>query len=236
MRIDKFLSNLWFGSRTIIWKNIKKYWVLVNWVETFDKEFKLKLWDKIYFFQEEIDFVEDIYVLLNKPKWYVSSSVDEAWYSSYMDLLDSCIYKDILKVVGRLDVDTTWFLLLSNSWDFIHSVINPKKEIYKKYKVISKNAFNDRDLYKLSSWVIIDENYNTKKAVVEKIWEKEIYLSICEWKFHQIKKMLEAVENKVLYLKRISIWTLELWDLELWEWRYLSDEEIKNLKELTINS
>ena len=109
---------------------------------------------------------------------------------------------------------------------------NNSQTYFKKYIATLESPINQKEIEKLEKWVIIDENYRTKKAKVKLLESKKIEISISEGKFHQIKKMLEAVNNKVLELKRIEIWELKLWNLKVWEWRYLNDEETKYLQNL----
>jgi len=78
------------------------------------------------------------------------------------------------------------------------------------------------------------DDFITKKAIAKKIWEKKLELSISEWKFHQVKKMLLAINNEVIKLHRISIWEIKIDDLTEWNWRYLNDDE-KNYLENKIN-
>ena len=206
MRIDKYLANL--------------------------EDQKIKFWDKIKFFDEEIEYKEDIFLILNKPKDFVCSRVEEAWALSIYENIFDCPYSELLEIVWRLDKDTTGLVLFTNNWKIIHKLISPKKNIFKKYIATLESAINQKEIEKLEKWVIIDENYRTKKAKVNLLESKKIEISISEGKFHQIKKMLEAVNNKVLELKRIEIWELKLWNLKVWEWRYLNDEETKYLQNL----
>jgi len=229
MRLDKFLSNLWFWSRSILAKFIKNNWVIVNSEEIFDKEFELKLGDRVDLWGKEIVVRWDIYMILHKPEWYVSSSKREAWYPSFLDLMEDEIYARELNIVWRLDVDTTWLLLLSNNWDFIHRVISPKKDIFKKYLVKTRDIVDSKQITKLESWVKIDDDYITKPAFVELINDYEIYLSISEWKFHQIKKMLLSVWNEVVKLHREAIWWLSLWDLKVGEYREIYESDIEKI-------
>jgi len=228
MRLDKFISNLWYGSRKHIANFIKDGYILVNNEIIYDKDFNINFWDIITIWNENINYKEFIYIILHKPSGYVSSPKDEWWHKSYLHLIKDCPYSDIINIVWRLDVDTEWLLLLTNDWSLIHKIISPKKDIYKKYFVRTEKNLTQKDIEKLKSWVKIDD-FITKPALVEYINDNEIFLSISEWKFHQIKKMLETIWNKVIYLKRFNIWKLELQNLEIWKWRYLNDTEINNL-------
>ncbi len=229
MRIDKYLSNLWIASRKDINKLFKENKVYLNDIICKKSDEKIKFWDKIKVDEKEIIYKENIYVILNKPIDYVSSNIDESRYKSYKNLLTDCPYKDIIEIVWRLDVDTTWLLLLTNNWPLIHKLIHPKKDIFKTYYIESLNDISKQDLEKLENWVKIDD-FITKKAFAKKIKDKKIELSISEWKFHQIKKMLLAINNEVLKLHRISIWEIELGDLSEWKWRYLNNDEINYLE------
>ncbi len=220
IRIDKYLANLWYWSRKDVIKLIKDWLVEINDNLVISPDYKIEWWDFLRIWDEEFEAKEFIYIALHKPADYLSSNKPEAKYPSYRELMDDCPYVNLLSPVGRLDVDTEWLLLLTNDWDFTHKLISPKKDIYKKYYVKIEKKLSHKDIEKLETWVKIDD-YITKEAILETISDDEIYLSISEWKFHQIKKMLEAVDNKVIYLKRVSIWEYELWDLDLWEWKYL---------------
>lgn len=232
MRLDKFIWNLWYWSRKEVHKYIKDWLIWINNELIFEKDKNINFWDIITIWDKKIEYKEFVYLILNKASWYTSSNIDEANHKSYRHLLEDFDYINIINPVWRLDFDTEWLLFLTNDWDLTHKIINAKKDIFKKYYVEIEKNLSWRDIHKLEKWIKIDD-YITKEAKIELIWEKQIHISISEWKFHQVKKMLEAVNNKVLYLKRISIWTLNLWDLELWKYRYLTDNEIKELKELT---
>ena len=190
MRIDKFLANLKLISRKDI-KKIKNE-IFINWknIEKIDE--KINIWDKINFSGNEIIYKENIFLILNKPKNFVSSRVSEWWHKTVYNLISDCIYNNLVEITGRLDADTTGLLLFSSSWEIIHKLINPNKNIYKKYLVKTKNP-------------IFDE---------------------------EIKKMLKAVWNEVIELKRLEIWEIKLGDLTEWKWRYLTKEEENFLNNL----
>lgn len=228
MRIDKFISNLWYGSRKQVSDFIKKEYIAVNGETIFQKDFEIQFWDVVSIWEDDIEYKEFIYVMLNKPTWYISSKKAEWGHYSYLDLLHNCPYGQIIDIVGRLDFDTSWLLLLTNNWELTHKIITPKKEIFKKYYVVWEKNLSEKDIEKLENWVKIDDTIS-KPAKVEVIDENKIYLSISEWRFHQIKKMFEAIGNTVTELKRVSIGWLELWDLALGEWKFLSDDDIKKL-------
>lgn len=230
MRLDKYLSNLWFWSRKDITRHIKNWVISVNWETISQKDLKINIWDQIQIWDNFFEYKENIYVILNKPHGYISSRKPEWWHKTYLELLDNCVYGNIINIVWRLDFDTTGLLLLTNDWNITHNIIHPKKDIFKKYKVKINSPLSESDIKKLETWVKIDE-YLTKPAKVEIIYDKNIYLSISEWKFHQVKKMLAAVKNEVIKLHREKIWNLDLWNLEIWDWKYLTKEEFEQVFE-----
>lgn len=220
-RLDKYLSNLWIASRKEIKKLIKK-WIIkiqVNNNDIFDPEFKITEWDIINFNGKIIPVKRDIIILLHKPSWYVSSDVDDGHHPSYKKLLEDCPYKNLVKVAWRLDVDTEWLLVLMSDGKKIHQITSPKKWKEKVYIAHIEKNLSKEDIEKLEKPMEID-NYTTLWSKIKILWDKKIQITITEGKFHQIKKMLNAVNNKVLYLKRISVWNYKLWDLKKWEWKY----------------
>lgn len=232
MRIDKYLANLGILSRKNCKQEIKNWNLLLNWKKVEKETQKINFWDEIIFDWKKIIYKENVFLILNKKENYTSSSVSEANHKSVYDLLENCIYKNILKIVWRLDLDTSWLLLFTNNWQIIHKLIHPKKNIFKKYYVKVKNNLCQEDLKKLKNWIIIDWDYLTKEAKIEVLSKNEINLSIKEWKFHQIKKMLFSIWNEVEKLHRIEIWEIKLWDLKPWEWRFLEKNEVKYLENL----
>lgn len=232
MRIDKFLANLWLASRKEIKNFIKSGNIFLNWEIAKKEDLKINFWDKIKFYEQEFEYQENIFLILNKPFWFVSSKVDEANHKSVYENLQNCPYKNILEIVWRLDFDTTWLMIFTNNWKIIHKLIHPKKNIFKKYLVKTWKNISLEQKQQLENWVFIDWDYKTKNAKVDILAENEFFLSIQEWKFHQIKKMLLAVWNEVIWLHRVQIWEINLWDLQIWEWRFLNTQEIKYLENL----
>lgn len=252
VRLDKYLANLGIVSRRKIWKIISKWKIYVNWEIVRKSDFKVNFNDEISIVWDnwkiiKIKVIKNIIVLLNKPRWYICSDIDEFNYPSYKRLLYNCPYKNILKLAWRLDVDTEGLLVLSDNWNFIHKLISPKHWKEKIYYVEVENELSEYDINKLESWVDIwwyislpakvykleDPAYNKLFKDIETInqipknllkWNYWFLLSIREGKFHQIKRMLQVVSNKVIYLKRLKMWDFELWSLEIWEWKLLENK------------
>ncbi|MEI6774856.1 MAG: pseudouridine synthase [bacterium] len=146
-----------------------------------------------------------VVILLHKPIGYVCSDVAEGKYKSYRMLLDDCIYKETLHVAGRLDADTTGLVLITNDGDLNHHIISPKKKMVKTYEVQVEKVINDAAIKQLEAGVVLEDGYHTLPAQVIKKSEKNIVLMIHEGKYHQVKRMLEAVDNKVVKLHRTQI-------------------------------
>ena len=228
MRLDKFIANLGYGSRTQVIKYIKDDYIGVNGETINTPWFEIKFGDIVNIGEEDVEYKEFVYLILNKPVNYVSSKKNDWGHLSYLELLQNCPYSQIINIVGRLDLDTSGLMFLTNNGELTHKIISPKSEVFKKYLVTAQNPVSDFELSKLQNWVKIDD-FITKPALVERISEKQFYLSISEGKFHQIKKMLEAIANQVVNLQRLEIGPLSLGDLELGDWRYLTQEEVNQL-------
>jgi 16S rRNA pseudouridine516 synthase len=233
IRIDKYLAQLQLISRREAKKVFKSGAVMLNGYEEYDHGFLVRDGDMISLdgFNPpsplsggdvfEFEVRQDITILLHKPAGYVCSEIDEGGHLSYKTLLEDCIYAPLLKIAGRLDQDTTWLVLATSDGQLIHRIISPKSGKEKEYMVTCKNEVSDTDLLQLERWVIIDNDYQTLPAKTVRKDLFSFYLTITEGKFHQIKKMCEAVDHECVALHRIRIdrWTIE-W-LGKWEWKYI---------------
>lgn len=220
-RLDKYLANLGLVSRREC-NTVCKEWVIrVNGEVVQKPDFRLLWGEKIQVRDVEVEFFEEVYAILYKTAGYISSDEDEFGYPSYKNQMLDCPYVELLHVAWRLDVDTEGLLLLSSDGQFIHQVISPKREKEKEYEVWLESVISDEDCNKLESWVVLDDGYLTKPAKVQKIEDKKILLTITEGKYHQVKRMLESVGNKVVYLKRLRIGVWNLDGLKPGEWKII---------------
>ncbi|MBF0710825.1 MULTISPECIES: pseudouridine synthase [unclassified Gemella] len=233
MRLDKFISNNSKYSRSEVKKFIKKG-ILINGKLIKDAKYDVNLDNDMVIFEGiEFKHIENIYIMLNKPQGYVSATRD-ARDKTVLDLLsDEDKIKNIFPV-GRLDKDTEGLIFLTNDGHLSHKLISPQKNIFKKYYVEVDGELNEEEVKLFESGVIIDKDYMCKPAILEIIEAKKMkssaYIQISEGKFHQIKKMMKVAGMNVIYLKRLSIGKLKLDDnLKLGEYRYLNDEEVKEL-------
>ena len=225
-RIDKILSNLGYGTRKDLKKIVKNGMVQVNGVTIKDSAMKVDPEkDKIVINGEEIFYREFIYLMMNKPAGVVSATFDNK-DETVIDLLE--VEHQVFEPfpVGRLDKDTVGLLLLTNDGDLNHRLISPKWKVDKVYFAKIDKKVTEEDVEKFKKGITLDDGYTCKEG-------SEIVLTIQEGKFHQVKRMFEAVGKKVTYLKRIEFGTLPLDDdLEEGEYRELTEEEVAILKGL----
>ena len=229
MRLDKLLANLKYGSRNDIKKLCKQKEILVNGIVAKASDLDVDpSKDVILVCGEEVFYKENITLIMNKPSGYICSTIDEL-YPSLLRLLDKKYSRFDFSFAGRLDADTEGLVVMSTNGELIHKITSPNKEMYKTYYVKTQVKIeNEKDLeYPIKLLDGKGNEYTTKGAKVSKISDFELLLSITEGKFHQVKRMLESIGNKVVYLKRIQIGNLSLpEDLALGEFREIDSNLI----------
>ena len=230
MRLDKLIAHLGYGSRKQVKQFIRKGYVSVNGEIITDDDFHVDAEiDEIVFLNETVDYQALQYFLLNKPKETICSQ-DRGLYPSVLDLIDEQVLPDT-QPVGRLDVDTTGTILITNDGQLAHRLISPKHHVDKVYRVHLLNPFNHKYISLIENGLKLNDDEICKAAKVKILDDKIIELTLTEGKYHQVKRMMIACENEVLDLHRLSFAGLTSSDLELGEYRHLSEEEIKTLKE-----
>ena len=234
MRIDKFLCDMGQGSRKDVKQLLKEGKVSVNGetVKKADMHINENA-DKIFCAGKEIFYKKYIYLMLNKPEGYISANEDKK-YRVVTELVEEKYKMYDVFCVGRLDIDTTGLLILTNDGEFSHHLTSPRHHIPKKYYAKIQGEVNKFDVQKMKEGIEIDDGYNCLPAELEIIsvndGESFIYLTICEGKFHQVKRMFEAVGKKVLTLERISMGNLKLDNsLERGKMRALTQKEVEEL-------
>lgn len=234
-RLDKVLSNMGYGSRKDVEKIIREGRVEVNGHVINRKNFKVDPYgDTITLDGMEIIYREYIYIMMNKPRGIVSST-DDPINRTVLDIIDEeyIIFNPF--PAGRLDKDTEGLLLLTNDGKLAHELLSPKKGVEKTYYVEVHGFVEEKHKIYFQQGIILDDGYRTLPATLE-ILESNRYsrvkLSIKEGKYHQVKRMFESLNMKVVYLKRLSIGPLILDEsLKPGEYRELTEEEILLLKE-----
>lgn len=175
------------------------------------------------------------YLMLNKPAGYECSQKPSAWPSVYTLLPAPLRQRPVkggqpgVQAIGRLDQDTTGLLLLSDDGAFIHKMSSPKHHVPKVYDVTTVDVIDDRQVQRLLAGVVLDDDPKpVRAAACEQATAHTLRLTLTEGKYHQVKRMLAAVGNRVTALHRSRIGTLELpADLAPGGWKWLSPEELR---------
>lgn len=230
MRLDKFLCDTAGLTRTEAKNAVKKGQIAVNGQVQKAADFKVKeTTDTVTFQGKPLSYAAFHYYMLHKPAGVITATEDKK-ENTVMDILREEKVKNLFPV-GRLDKDTEGLLLITDDGELAHNLLSPKKHVDKEYLVKVRDSISEEDCRKLSEGVDIGDEKPTAPAKVERVAEKEILLTIREGRFHQVKRMLQAVGNEVLYLKRLSMGRLRLpEDLEKGAYRPLSEEEIYKIK------
>lgn len=226
MRIDKLLSNLSYGSRKEVHQLIKSGVVKVNGKVIKNKDLNINPDIDEITVNDEIVKTQLVYYLkMNKPSGYITATKDN-FQKTIMDLLPADLQKLGVKPVGRLDKDTEGLILLTNDGNWAHRIINGKKDIEKCYYFKYVGTLIDKASELVLKGLILDEDFICKPAKLELIENNAGLLTITEGKYHQVKRMIQALGGEVIYLKRLSIDIIELEDLVSGEFKELSLEEI----------
>lgn len=230
LRLDKFLSGANLGSRSQVKEYLKQGVVKVNGEVIRKPEYKIEEGkDRVFFRDKEIIYRKYVYYMLNKPQGVVSATRDQAC-RTVSDLLRDTGYEDLFPV-GRLDKDTEGLLIMTNDGELAHKLLAPKKHVDKIYYVEMEKILSVENCRVLETGVDIGEESLTLPARVERISDTSIYLTITEGKYHQVKRMLKAVGNEVVYLKRIAMGGLFLDEtLPCGSYRKLTEEEVIGIK------
>lgn len=234
IRLDKFLAEMQVGTRSEVKKLIRAGKVQLNGhvckvaEEKFDPEQSQVLVDHV-----EVGYAAYEYFMLNKPKGCVSATEDSR-YPTVLDYITEHKRKDLFPV-GRLDLDTEGLLLITNDGALAHDLLSPARHIPKTYEAMIDGMVSREDVELFARGVDIGEKKLTKPAelvILKANVISHIRITICEGKFHQIKRMFEAVGKPVLELKRISMGSLMLDDtLEPGAYRALTEEELGDLRQ-----
>ncbi|KFZ26614.1 MAG: Ribosomal small subunit pseudouridine synthase A [Candidatus Izimaplasma bacterium HR2] len=227
MRLDRYLANLKYGTRNEITKKIKSKKVTVNGIVVTDSRYKVDTINDLVILEGiEIFYKETVLLMVHKPAGVISANKD-GLHETVLDLIGEPYNRFDLRIAGRLDIDTEGLILLTNDGKLLHKIISPNKDVYKKYYVKTESKFDSKKL--LKQFEIKDGRdimFTPLLPKVEEISDNEFYLSIKEGKFHQVKRMVEHFNNKVVYLKRVSIGNIEL-DKDLEKGRYKEIIEYK---------
>lgn len=228
IRLDKYLADSGIGTRSEVKKLIKAGRIKIGEVVIKDADFKVDPDNMVVLFDnQQINYEEYLYFMLNKPAGCVSATRDKL-SDTVISFLEGEPTRDLFPV-GRLDKDTEGLLLITNDGKLAHELLSPKKHVDKVYHATVTHKLSDQDMEKFRTGLDIGDEKPTLPAEIELLDEKSITYKVIlrEGRFHQVKRMFEALGSEVTYLKRMSMGSLMLDDsLEPGEYRRLTDEEI----------
>lgn len=231
-------------SRRDFFDMLNKQVIKINWKLVEDSKTILSIWDKITIdlwrgetFEEIVEIKKDRYksviVAFNKPKWYVVSK-DDKFNKTIFEILPKS-WKEDFYYIWRLDKESNWLLLLTNSTKIVDEMEHPKTNLYKIYEVTVDKMLRTKDMIKMKRWLFVDEQwvktsdetwiwvdklefYDVKQFKDEK-WKYYLRIVLTEWRKRHIRRLLSACWYKTKTLKRIKYWKYELADIKEWTYR-----------------
>lgn len=231
MRIDKFLNNTGYGSRKEVKALLKAGYVTVNDQLLRKADIHIDPHNDIIEVDNQVVlYSEKYYIMMNKPSGYLSATKD-LYQPTFIDLMPEFAHLDLF-CAGRLDIDTTGLLLITNDGQLVHNIISPKKKINKTYHALIDSHITKEIINAFEQGIDLGD-FTSKPGTLELIESYEtselVQVVISEGKFHQVKRMFQAFDIKVLELKRISIHSLILdEDLEEGQYRFLNNYELES--------
>ena len=229
MRLDKMLTSMGIGTRSEIRRACRDNRIEVN--ETIIRDPSIQIdpeQDVVRVDDEVIPFTRYVYFMLNKPAGTISSTSDSR--TTVLDLIDSGVRG--LYPVGRLDLDTEGLLLITNDGPLGHQLLSPKHHVEKEYVVQLRDPLEESRLEPIRRGIRLNKEETCLPAEVTITGERECHIILKEGKFHEIKRMFQAIGNEVVYLKRIRMKHLLLDEsLKPGEYRSLTEAEVADLKE-----
>lgn len=233
IRLDKYLADMGIGTRSEVKKAIQKKAVTVNQVVIQRPEYKVDpKEDEVCYQGQSLAYEPYVYYLFHKPRGCVSATKDNV-YPTVLSYIENPAGYELFPV-GRLDVDTEGLLLITNDGVLAHELLSPKKHVEKTYFAEIEGCVTEEDVELFAQGLDIGDEKTTLPAKLEIESQGEIsriLLTITEGRYHQVKRMFQAVGKKVVYLKRVSMGGLELGEeLPSGSYRRLTEEEVQLLK------
>lgn len=229
--LERILKNQGFGSRKLCRIMIINEEVTVNGELCDDPSAEFKLENLHYTVKgEPWEYHEKSYLMMHKPSNYECSHKTQHHPTIY-SLLPFPLVERGVQCIGRLDEDTTGLILISDDGQFIHRMSSPKHHVPKVYEVTCKHPVSDEQIAQILSGVqLVDEDAPIAALSCERITQNVIHMTLAEGKYHQVKRMVAAISNRVEGLKRIKIGNLDLpQDLKIGEWRWLTERDMRAL-------
>lgn len=232
IRLDKYLADSGIGTRSEVKKIVKAGRIKIDNIIVKDADYKFDENSATVLLDNQPVFYEEyLYFMLNKPAGCVSATKDKL-SDTVISFLKGENVRDLFPV-GRLDKDTEGLLLITNDGKLAHELLSPKKHVDKVYYATVSRKLSDEDMKRFSEGLDIGDEKMTLPAQIELIDEESIKYKVVlrEGRFHQVKRMFEALDSTVTYLKRMSMGSLFLDEnLEPGEYRRLTDKEILDIK------
>ena len=232
-RLDKLIASQGAYSRSEVKALVKARRVLVNGSAVSDSGFKADPdTDEIVVDGKKFGYSEFVYIMLNKPKGVVSAS-NSPKDKTVIDLLPDDMRRSGLFPAGRLDKDTTGFVLITDDGDFAHEILSPKNHVEKTYIAVLDRPVSKEKQAEFEKGVVLADGYECLPAKIRELSDDglTVEIKLKEGKYHQIKRMAAACDSHVNELERVAMGALELdRSLEQGECRYLSPEELALIK------
>ncbi len=230
MRLDKYLCHATSLSRSQAQIAIRRGQVTVDGKINKCPDFKLTADSVVEWHEQQVSPSGKRYYMLHKPQGVVCATVDDQ-HKTVLDLFDTPLRKG-LHVAGRLDIDATGLVLLTDDGDWSHRITSPKRDCGKTYYVTLAEPLDAELVERFAEGIALrNEKKKTRPAELEIIAANEARLTISEGKYHQVKRMFAALGNRVIALHRESIGHLRLDpSLQPGEWRPLSEQEIEAMR------
>ena len=231
-RLDKFLCDCGVGTRSQVKNMIKAGIVTVDGIPERDNGRKIDPQSQAVAVNgEPLTQRGRVVVMLNKPAGFVTATEDRA-EKTVMELLPESYRHLDLKPVGRLDKATEGLLLFTNDGDLLHRLISPKKEVPKRYYARHEGTAGEEDVKAFAHGLTLGDGTLCLPAVLEPIGEGESIVTVCEGKYHQVRRMLASRGMPVAYLERRQEGNLALGDLPRGQIRELTENEIASLLDI----
>ncbi len=230
-RIDNVIGNQTGYSRKDVKELIRKKSITVNGQIILKSGIKVNTEsDIIEIDGKEVKVQKYVYLMLNKPKGYISASYDRST-PTVLELVPKKYLHRNLFPVGRLDKDTTGLMIITDDGNFAHNILSPKKHVKKMYNVTIDIPVNNNMIDGFRAGVMLNDG-ECKSAILEKTGEYTAVVTLTEGRYHQIKRMFGCFAAKVVELQRIGIGNFMLpSDLEVGECREITCEELKRVQE-----
>lgn len=228
IRLDKFFSETGTLSRSETAKAVKLGQILVDGERVKTSDVKINENKSVVtYLGQVINYQKYVYIMLNKPEGVISATEDKS-QKTVLDLLPEKYKKMNLFPCGRLDKDTLGLVILTNDGESGHKALAPKSHVKKTYLFECADELSSENEFKIEQGILLKDGYITKPCEIEMIDSKKGKITLTEGKYHEIKRMLGAVGNKITYLERISFGDIMLdANLKRGEWRELNSQEIK---------